>query len=66
METTRPAAAAAAAVAVAVAAVAAAAIARMNQNALLAPHAPDALNLRLNARRYPIIHGQRISMRRDR
>ncbi len=45
---------------------AAAAIARMNQNALLALHVRDALNLRLNARRYPIIHVRRISMHRDR
>jgi hypothetical protein len=53
METTNP-------------ALAAAAIVRMNQNALLARHVRDALNRRLNARRYPIIHDRRISMHRDR
>ena len=55
METTKP-----VAVAAAVAAVA------MDINALLAPHVPDALNLRLNARRYPIIHDRRISMHQNR
>jgi len=52
-------------VAVAVAVVLAVVVAATDINALLAPHAPDALNQRLNARRCPIIHGRRISMRRD-